>query len=90
MIRLPIKVTPNAKKTEIIGWEGEGGKVLRVRLNAPPVDGKANQELVRFLAKRLGLSKSAVTIARGEKSRDKVLEIAVEWGEEELRRKLGD
>lgn len=75
---LNCRVTPKAKKSELLGWadadEGSG-RVLRVKLNAPPVDGKANRELVLFLAKQLGLAKSAVRIRSGEKSRLKRVEI---------------
>jgi len=47
------------------------GDAVRVRLAAPPVDGAANEELVRFLAERLGVTRQAVTIARGAASRSK-------------------
>ncbi len=52
------------------------GKILRIKLKAPPVEGKANRELVIFLAKQLGLTKSAVTLRSGDKSRLKRIEIA--------------
>lgn len=81
MARLAVKVTPNAKRSEVIGWIASGeaggcGEALRIKLKAPPVDGKANKELIAFLAKTFGLPKTAVTIVRGEKSRVKSLEIA--------------
>ena len=50
----PVRVVPNAKKNEIVGVEGG---VLRVRVSAPPVGGKANEVLVEFLAKALGVRK---------------------------------
>jgi len=67
-------VTPGAKKSELIGWmEAESasapGRILRIKLKAPPVEGKANRELALFLAKQLGLSKAAVSLRSGEKSR---------------------
>lgn len=77
-------MTPGAKKSELIGWmdartetagAAAAGKVLRIKLKAPPVEGKANRELVRFLAKQLGLSKSAVTLRSGGKSRLKRLTV---------------
>jgi hypothetical protein len=71
--RLEIKAVPNAAKSEVIGWLGSA---LKVRLHAPPVDGKANEELCRFLAEALGLPKGAVTLGRGASSRQKVVEIA--------------
>lgn len=69
---LTIKAVPNASRSEIVGWMGD---VLKVRLKAPPVDGKANAELCRFLAATLGLPKSAVTLATGGSSREKRLRI---------------
>jgi uncharacterized protein (TIGR00251 family) len=49
--------------------------VLLVQVTAPAVDGRANKSMRRLVAKRLGVPKSAVTIVRGERSRDKVIEI---------------
>ena len=70
---LRVKATPNASKDEVLGWVDEPliGKVLRVRIKAPPVEGKANKALAQFLAKSLGLSKSAVKISKGQQSRIK-------------------
>jgi uncharacterized protein (TIGR00251 family) len=69
-IFVEIKAAPGASKTEFAGTSG--GK-LRVRIAAPPEDGKANEELRRFIAKNLGCAKSDVTIEKGEKSRLKTL-----------------
>jgi uncharacterized protein (TIGR00251 family) len=63
---LDIKVTPGASKNEILDVR-EGR--LRVKIAAAPEDGKANAELVSFLAKTLGIAKKDVTIIHGEKSR---------------------
>jgi uncharacterized protein (TIGR00251 family) len=52
----------------------EGG-VLRARVSAPPVDGKANKALCRLIAKRVGVPPSRVSVVRGEKSRDKVVRV---------------
>lgn len=68
-----MRVTPNASKSEIIGMDEEG--VLRIRLQAPPVEGKANKELVKFLAGVLGIKKKEISILSGEKSRIKTIEI---------------
>jgi uncharacterized protein (TIGR00251 family) len=75
--RLTLKVTPNAKRSEILGpVEIAGGEIaLAIKLKAPPVDGKANQALITFLAKTLGVPRNTVTILRGEKSRVKVVEV---------------
>ncbi len=59
---------PNGKKTEILGKYGER---LKVRIHAPPVDGKANQELIEFFSELFQLKKSEVTLLRGETSREK-------------------
>ncbi len=72
VLRLSVQVAPNAKKSEVAG-EVEG--VLRIRLQAQPIEGRANQELIRFLASRLGLPKSAVTLLHGEGSRRKTVEL---------------
>lgn len=79
-ITLHIHATPKAKHSEILGWaQDEHGKlVLKVKIAAPPEDGKANDELVRFMAKWLGIPKSAVTLERGSTSRHKRLKIADE------------
>jgi uncharacterized protein (TIGR00251 family) len=61
-----VKVTPRANGSEIVGAEPE---FLRVRVKAPPVDGKANAELAALFAKRLGISKRAVEILSGDTSR---------------------
>lgn len=71
-VRLSIQVTPNARRSEV-GGIAEG--VLRIRLQAPPVDGKANEALVRFLADALGLPKNAVAVVAGHASRRKIVEI---------------
>lgn len=65
---LRLHVQPGAKKTEIVG---EHGEALKVRLAAPPVDGKANAELLAYLAERLGLPRTALTLKSGESSRQK-------------------
>lgn len=69
---LEIKAVPNAPRSEITGWLGEA---LKVKLHAPPVEGKANAELCTFLAQQLGLPKRAVTIATGDTSRFKRVRI---------------
>ncbi len=71
-ITLTLHIQPGAKKTEITGLYGDA---LKIRLAAPPVDGKANAALIEFLADRLGLSKSAVSLKSGQTSRRKVLEV---------------
>lgn len=76
-MKLRIRATPNAKRSEIIGWEDDpqAGRVLRVRVAAPPTEGKANAELREFLAKSLRLPKSQVVLEKGDSSRVKTFEI---------------
>jgi uncharacterized protein (TIGR00251 family) len=65
---LNIRVVPRASKTAV---QGVLGDALKIRLQAPPVDGKANAALVEFLADTLGISKSDVTLLSGETGRVK-------------------
>ena len=69
---LTVHVQPGAKKTECAGLHGEA---LKIRLAAPPVEGKANEALLRFVADRLDLPRSAVTLKSGQTSRHKVVEV---------------
>lgn len=64
-------MVPRASATAVASRHGDG---VRIRVAAPPVDGAANEELVRFMAKRLGVSRGAVTI-RGQSSRRKTVMI---------------
>lgn len=74
---LTVRVTPNARRSEIMGWgmDEKGRSVLLLKLGAPAIDGKANSELVRFVAEILDCPKSRVTLIRGEGSRQKMLEV---------------
>ncbi|MCL5109808.1 MAG: DUF167 domain-containing protein [Chloroflexi bacterium] len=85
MARLAVRVQPRAKANDIVGWEGG---VLKVRLTAPPVEGKANKALVELLADKLRISKSAVTLVSGHGARNKVLEIE-QMAEAEVFQRLG-
>ena len=69
---ISVKIQPRASKNEIIRRE-DGG--LKIRLTAPPVDGAANEALVKFLAHKLGVAKSSVEIVSGQTSRDKTIRI---------------
>jgi uncharacterized protein len=72
-ITLAVRVIPRASRDAI---EGEYQGALKVRLTAPPVDDRANEALIRLLAERLNVPRSAVRIVAGEKSRTKRVEIA--------------
>jgi uncharacterized protein len=71
---LTIRVQPGASRSEVVGPHGDA---LRVRVTGTPVDGKANAELVRFLAEHLGVPAHAVEITRGHASRTKVVRVTV-------------
>lgn len=70
---IAIHVQPGAKKSAVAGLHGEA---LKVRIAAPPVEGKANEALIAFIAKALGAPRRAVSIVKGESSREKLLLIA--------------
>ncbi len=71
-VTFAVKVIPRAAKNEIVGLEGEA---FKIRLNAPPVEGKANEALVEYLAKVLSVKRADVEILRGETSRHKVVQV---------------
>ena len=71
-MHLKVRVIPNAKKTSVGGYrDGE----LVLRLNAPAIEGKANKAAVDFIAQLFAVSRSAVLLVRGERSRHKIFEI---------------
>jgi len=72
VVSFAVRVQPRASRDEIAGEWGEG---LKIRLNAPPVDDRANEALRRFLAASLKVPLSAVRIAAGERSRTKRVEV---------------
>ena len=90
MTRLSIRVQPGAKANEIVGWvaDAQGAEVLKIRLRAPAIEGKANAALIEFLAEALGLRARHVTLERGDKSRDKRVSVA-ELTLEEIQRRTG-
>ena len=69
---LAVRVQPGAKRTAVIGVFGDGAQ-LKIALQAPPVDGRANEALIEFLAQLAAVPKSSVTIFSGHSSRSKVL-----------------
>jgi uncharacterized protein (TIGR00251 family) len=82
-----VHVVPRASVTAVAGRHGDA---VRIRVAAPPVDGAANAELVRFMAQQLGVSRGAVTIARGQSSRSKTVTIAGISTDDALARLLED
>ncbi len=84
-VRFEVSVQPRSSRNESLGFK-KG--VLKVKLTAPPVDGKANQALISFLAKILGTSKRNVVILRGETAKLKLVgirEISLNEAEKKLR-----
>ena len=72
MARIEVKVHPRARRTAITG---RLGAAYKIDLAAPPVDGKANEECIRFLADLLGVARGNVRVVRGETNRNKVVEV---------------
>jgi uncharacterized protein (TIGR00251 family) len=70
---LPVKAIPNAPSNAVAGWHGDA---LKVKVHAPALEGRANEELCEFLADRLGLARRAVTVAQGLKSPRKLVRLA--------------
>lgn len=69
---LHLRIQPNASRSEIAGRHGQR---LKIRLQSPPQDGKANRELIRFLSKTLGIKKSCLDLIHGQTSRDKTVRL---------------
>jgi uncharacterized protein len=76
-MKISIKVTPNAKHNEIVDDVTDmlGARCLRVKVNQPPEDGKANKAAIELLAKYFKIRKSAISIVSGATSRNKIVEI---------------
>ena len=68
-LELRVRVQPRASRNELLFKDG----VLKVRITAPPLDGKANEQLIRLLAEQFGVAKSKVTLLRGQSGREKLL-----------------
>ena len=82
---LAIKAIPNAPRTAIAGWLGDA---LKVKVHAPALEGRANDELLDFLAETLGLPRRDLALLRGDKSRQKLVRITG-LDEAVVRKRLG-
>jgi uncharacterized protein len=82
-IVLRVRVQPRASRTDAAGLHGNA---LKVRLTAPPVDGAANEALIRFLAERLGIARAGVRVVSGAGGRAKLVAVAGVSAEEAMRR----
>jgi uncharacterized protein (TIGR00251 family) len=84
---LKLRVSPGAKSTGIKGLYGE--EAVRLSVAAPPIEGRANVEIERYLARLLGVSRSGVVVAKGVQSRDKLVFVRG-LGADKLRDRLND
>jgi uncharacterized protein (TIGR00251 family) len=71
-VRIAVQITPNAKKTEVVGVLDDA---LKLKLQAQPIEGKANEALVKYLAGMLSVPRSAVTITHGHTNKNKLVEV---------------
>ena len=83
--RVSVRLRPRGRGDALLGFEGG---VLRARVSAPPADGRANRALCKLIAARVGVAPSRVSVVRGAKSRDKVVEVE-SLGADELTKRLG-
>lgn len=69
-VRISLYIQPKASKSEIIG---EHNGMLKIKIKSPPVDGKANEEVIAFLSKTLKVAKNQIELIKGDKSREKTI-----------------
>jgi hypothetical protein len=84
-VRIAVQITPNAKKTEVIGVLEDA---LKLKLQAQPIEGRANEALVKYLSKVLAVPRSAVVITHGQTSKRKLIEVAGDLTPEGVERVL--
>jgi uncharacterized protein (TIGR00251 family) len=68
-----LRVVPRSSRCEITGIQNDA---LKLKITAPPVEGKANEECIRFLSDKLGIKKNRITIKAGHKSKNKIIAIS--------------
>jgi uncharacterized protein len=83
-ITLKVYLQPKSSKNETVGPYRDG---IKVKVTAPPIEGKANEALIQFLAKELGIPQSSIEIVKGHHSREKTLKISA-IVDQEWRKKL--
>ena len=71
-VRIAVQIAPNAKRTEVLGVFDDA---LKIKLQAQPIEGKANEALVKYIAGALKVSRSSVTITHGHTNKRKLLEV---------------
>ncbi len=84
-VALPVRVIPRASRNEIV--EILSDQTVKIRLKAPPVEGKANEELIKFLSEILDIPKSKIEIVGGKTGRDKLVSI-LDAGADEINKKI--
>ena len=72
-VKISLRVQPNSSRSEVVGFTNG---ILQVKVSAPPVKGKANNELIDFLSRLLEVSKSRIDIIRGHTTKDKVISVS--------------
>jgi uncharacterized protein (TIGR00251 family) len=82
---LAVRVTPRSSKNEIVGILNDG--VIKIHLTAPPIEGKANEALIKFLAEILDISKSQLDVVVGLEGRDKIISV-INVDSETLQKKI--
>lgn len=80
-----VRVQPRASRDEIVGWRED---TLRLRVSAPPLEGRANDAVVELIARTAGVARSAVSVVAGERGRDKLVRVTG-LTPEALRARLG-
>lgn len=84
---LTIEVKPNSKETKIIAWRDAG--TVKIAIKAPPVEGQANLELIKFLSDKLNIAKSLIEIKRGHAGRVKHVQLPDEVDLDQIRKGSG-
>ncbi len=79
-VRIRIRAQPGARRSQIVGWHSDANNPnqsleLKVKVQAPPIDGAANEALLELLGESLGIAPSHLQLVRGEKSRSKIFSI---------------
>lgn len=72
---IKIHIVPNSSKTQIVGQHGDK---LKIKIKAPPVDGKANEEIIQFFCKKFGLKKNQAELVTGHTSKSKNILLRIE------------
>lgn len=85
-MKIKIYVQPNSSLSQVVGMHGDA---VKIKIKAPPVDGEANEEIIRFLSDYLKISKKNISLKHGLSGRHKLIEIETDAsGEDEIRKKL--